>query len=74
MKDAEFDNVHFDDVKAGEWVQPVKRGYLMKCCDCGLVHRVDFRVVKDNKHGSRTTIQGDRYKAQWRMYREESPA
>ena len=27
------------------WVQPVKRGYLMACCDCGLVHRMDFRVV-----------------------------
>jgi hypothetical protein len=26
------------------WVQPVKRGYLLACCDCGLVHRMDFRV------------------------------
>jgi hypothetical protein len=26
------------------WIQPVKRGYLMQCCDCGLVHRMDFRV------------------------------
>lgn len=28
------------------WVQPVKRGYLMSCCDCGLVHRMDFRIAK----------------------------
>lgn len=28
--------------KAGEWVRPVKRGYKLACCDCGLVHRVDF--------------------------------
>lgn len=26
------------------WVQPVRRGYLMSCCDCGLVHRMDFRI------------------------------
>ena len=26
------------------WVQPVERGYLMACCDCGLVHRMDFRI------------------------------
>jgi len=29
-----------------EWVSPKHEGYLMKCCDCGLVHEVDFRVVK----------------------------
>lgn len=27
-----------------EWVQPVERGYRMSCCDCGLVHVLDFRV------------------------------
>lgn len=32
--------------KAGEWVQPVMDGYLMKCCDCELVHRMNFRVVR----------------------------
>jgi hypothetical protein len=26
------------------WVQPVMRGYLLACCDCGLVHRMDFRT------------------------------
>ena len=30
------------------WVQPVKRNYGMACCDCGLVHRLDFRV-KDGR-------------------------
>ena len=29
----------------GEWMQP-KPDYKMACCDCGLVHRVEFRVVK----------------------------
>lgn len=31
--------------EAGEWVRPVRRGYKMACCDCCLVHRMDFRVV-----------------------------
>ena len=32
--------------RAGEWIAPVKRGYRMMCCDCGLVHKVDFDHVK----------------------------
>ena len=31
-------------VEAGEWVQPVRRGYKMMCCDCGLVHTLNFRI------------------------------
>jgi hypothetical protein len=31
--------------KPDEWVLPVAEGYQMECCDCGLVHTVDFRVV-----------------------------
>lgn len=27
------------------WVQPVMTGYRMGCCDCGLVHTLDFRIV-----------------------------
>lgn len=29
-----------------EWVQPIRKGYKFCCCDCGLVHNLDFRVVK----------------------------
>ena len=29
----------------GEWVQPKMRGYKLGCCDCGLVHKMDFRIV-----------------------------
>lgn len=28
----------------GGWVQPIPEGYKMACCDCGLVHKMDFRV------------------------------
>ena len=34
-----------------DWVYPVK-GYLMKCCDCGLVHELDFGAfVEGRKKG-----------------------
>lgn len=36
---------HYKKVKAGEWQQPIRRGYKMVCCDCGLVHHMDFRVM-----------------------------
>ena len=32
-----------------EWVTPVKRNYKLACCDCGLVHRVDFRLTMVGK-------------------------
>ncbi len=35
-----------EEVKSGQWVQPVRKGYLMACCDCGLIHRLNFRLVK----------------------------
>lgn len=47
---------------AGEWIQPVPRGYRMSCCDCGLVHRIDFRVIK--------WAGGKRTKAQFRVFRD----
>lgn len=34
----------YDEPKAGEWVQPRRRGYKMACCDCGLVHTMNFRI------------------------------
>lgn len=30
----------------GDWIEPIKEGYKMACCDCGLVHTVNFRIVK----------------------------
>ena len=63
----------FRNVKAGEWVAPAHQGYLMKCCDCGLVHRFDYRIVKVNKNRKTATIQGARYHVQMRAYRAGNP-
>jgi hypothetical protein len=35
----------FKWIRSGKWERPVHRGYLLACCDCGLTHRFDFRVV-----------------------------
>lgn len=48
--------------KDGEWVQPIRRGYLMKCCDCGLVHRLNFRLVKTGR-GQKIQFQAFRVKS-----------
>jgi len=34
----------YDHPSAGDWVLPVRRGYRLACCDCGLTHIVNFRV------------------------------
>lgn len=28
------------------WEMPVMTGYLMGCCGCGLVHEMEFQVIK----------------------------
>lgn len=31
-------------VTDGEWIIVPKRGYKEQCCDCGLIHRLNFKV------------------------------
>ena len=28
------------------WLPPIMRGYKMACCDCGLVHEMQFHAVE----------------------------
>lgn len=28
----------------GQWLQPIRRGYRLRCCDCGLIHTMNFRM------------------------------
>lgn len=53
--------LRYPKIRAGAWEQPVHRGYKMRCCDCALVHRVDFRVV----------LRGDRLRVLFRAFRDE---
>lgn len=36
----------FPRIEAGEEVLPEMTGYRMKCCECGLIHVVDFSIKK----------------------------
>lgn len=29
-----------------DWQQPIMKGYRMQCCDCGLVHEMEFRALE----------------------------
>ena len=33
----------------GEWIQVVLKGNKHQCCDCGLVHRVNYRLNDKGK-------------------------
>ena len=37
----------FDVPRAGGWIRPIPRGYRLACCDCSLVHRINFQIVAD---------------------------
>ena len=34
-------------IHEGEWVWPKMHNYKMQCCDCGLIHEMDFVVVDE---------------------------
>ena len=37
--------MRYDQPEPNEWVAPRRKGYKSACCDCGLVHEMDFRLV-----------------------------
>lgn len=37
--------VPYYHVSWGEWIRVRKKNFKEQCCDCGLVHRLDFRIV-----------------------------
>jgi hypothetical protein len=39
-------SLRYKQVYDGEWVRPSRTHHRMKCCDCGLVHVINFRVRK----------------------------
>lgn len=41
-----------------DWICPKPSGYLMKCCDCGLVHELDFKAfVEANLNKRKKTFE-----------------
>ena len=56
-----------------DWVCPKPRGYLMQCCDCELIHEVDFRVVRYESEDSEvyTVVDDPNLQAQMRLRRRD---
>ena len=42
-----FTQITQDDTGWSVWIQPRMDKYKMACCDCGLVHVLEFRIVED---------------------------
>lgn len=40
---AKFRQEHGDEDGWSDWIHPLP-GYKMACCDCGLVHNMQFRI------------------------------
>jgi hypothetical protein len=38
--------VFYELIAYGAWTRPRRRNFREQCCDCGLVHRLDFRIVR----------------------------
>ena len=57
-----------------EWVCPDPKNYLMKCCDCGLVHEAEFGVVRYKSETEREDcdmVNDPNLQAVFRMRRSE---
>jgi hypothetical protein len=37
--------VSYEVISYGEWTRPRMKDFREQCCDCGLIHRLDFRIV-----------------------------
>lgn len=36
--------VNRKQIEDGEWVKPKLQNFSFECCDCGLVHTMDFKI------------------------------
>lgn len=57
-----------------DWERPVMNGYHMACCDCGLVHTINFRVVKVIKEFKNGVVEGlilpkNKYQVEFKLFR-----
>lgn len=55
------------------WVYPDMENYKMACCDCGLVHDMQFRVTDDYDRVEFRARRNNRSTAQVRRHKPEAP-
>jgi len=70
--------MNYKRVKNNEWIRPQRNNYKMMCCDCGLVHIIDFKLEKHGKNkvimfkakrDNRATGQARRYNKKVKVWR-----
>ncbi len=42
-------SVRYEIVFDGDWERAKMRGERQQCCDCGLIHIIDYRIVRNGK-------------------------
>jgi hypothetical protein len=57
-----------------EWVNPNSEQYFMKCCDCGLVHEMQFKVAKYSEGDECEFVTDANLQAVFRARRATPPA
>ena len=57
-----------------EWVCPDPEQYFLKCCDCGLVHEMQFKVAKYSEGDECEFVADDNLQAVFRARRATPPA
>jgi hypothetical protein len=70
----EFIKHEVENADWSEWVCPDPKNYLMKCCDCGLVHEAEFGVVRYKSETEREDcdiVDDPNLQAVFRMRRSE---
>ena len=50
---AKSDYYHVSD---GEWIEVTKRGFKEQCCDCGLVHEMEFKAFAETRQRKNGTF------------------
>ena len=66
-----FEIMHADEDGWSEWIHPTP-GYLMKCCDCGLVHEMQVAISEAHEAVTVTNEgEDDQHVVIFRMRREQ---
>jgi hypothetical protein len=50
----------YETATDGEWIKPRRKGFKLVCCDCGLAHQLNFRLVKYINGGKQIEFQAFR--------------
>lgn len=53
-------NPEYYHATSGEWLRVPMKNYKEQCCDCGLVHRHNFKIVKDKRGRNTIMVQSFR--------------